>query len=122
MIEIKDKIKTILEACDDKKAYNFSIIDVIGISSICDYYVICSGNNDRQTQAIADEVESKVENAGYIVYHKEGKNTGRWILLDMGDIIVHIFHKDERDVYDLESLWNEGKFIESEEFGIKNWK
>lgn len=77
MVEIKDKIKTILEACDDKKGYNFTIINVEKVSSICDYFIICSGNNERQTQAIADEVEDKVSKAGYDVYHKEGMSTGR---------------------------------------------
>lgn len=122
MIEINDKIKTILSACDDKKGYNFTIIDISKISSICDYFVICSGNSDRQTQAIADEVEFKCEQAGHKVYHKEGMSTGRWILLDMDNVFVHIFHRDERDIYDLETLWNEGEFIDSEHFGIKNWK
>lgn len=122
MIEINDKIKTILSACDDKKGYNFTIINISKISTICDYFIICSGNSDRQTQAIADEVESKSEKAGFKVYHKEGMGTGRWILLDMDNIFVHIFHRDERDIYDLETLWNEGAFIDSENFGIKNWK
>lgn len=122
MININDKIKTILSACDDKKGYNFTIINISKTSSVCDYFIICSGNNDRQTQAIADEVEFKAGKAGYDIYHKEGANTGRWIIIDMDDIIVHIFHKDEREIYDLETLWNEGKFIDSENFGIKNWK
>ena len=122
MIEINDKIKTILNACDDKKGYNFTNINISKISTICDYFIICSGNSDRQTQAIADEVESKAEKAGYKVYHKEGMSTGRWILLDMDNIFIHIFHKDERELYDLETLWNEGEFIESEHFGVKNWK
>ena len=120
--QINEKIKLILNACDDKKAYNFAIIDISSISSICDYFIICSGNSDRQTQAIADEVELKARQAGYEIYHKEGMEKGRWILLDMEDIYVHIFHRDERDIYDLETLWSEGKFIDSEEFGVKNWK
>ncbi len=122
MKEINDKIKTVLTACDDKKGYNFTVINISKISSVCDYFIICSGNSDRQTQAIADEVEFKAEQAGYEIFHKEGMHTGRWILLDMDNILVHIFHRDERDIYDLETLWNEGEFIDSENFGIKNWK
>lgn len=122
MININDKIKTILNACDDKKGYNFAVIDISKISTICDYFVICSGNSDRQTQAIADEIELKSKKAGYEIFHKEGMDKGRWILLDMDDIYVHVFHRDERDIYDLETLWSEGKFIDSEEFGVKNWK
>lgn len=120
--QINEKIKTILTACDDKKGYNFAVIDISNISTICDYFVICSGNSDRQTQAIADEIELKSKQKSYEIYHKEGMDKGRWILLDMEDIYVHIFHRDERDIYDLETLWSEGKFIDSEEFGIKNWK
>ncbi len=122
MTNINDKIKTILNACDDKKGYNFAVIDISKISTICDYFVICSGNSDRQTQAIADEIELKSKKAGYEIFHKEGMDKGRWILLDMDDIYVHVFHRDERDIYDLETLWSEGKFIDSEEFGVKNWK
>jgi len=122
MTNINDKIKTILNACDDKKGYNFAVIDISKISTICDYFVICSGNSDRQTQAIADEIELKLKKAGYEIFHKEGMDKGRWILLDMDDIYVHVFHRDERDIYDLETLWSEGKFIDSEEFGVKNWK
>ncbi len=122
MVEINDKIKTILNACDDKKGYNFTVINISKISTVCDYFIICSGNSDRQTQAIADEIELKSEKSGYKIYHKEGLDTGRWILLDMDDIFVHVFHRDERDIYDLETLWGEGEFIDSEHFGIKNWK
>ncbi len=120
--QLNDKIKTILTACDDKKGYNFAVINITGISSVCDYFIICSGNSDRQTQAIADEIELKSKQKGYEIYHKEGMDKGRWILLDMDEIYVHVFHRDERDIYDLETLWSEGKFIASEEFGIKNWK
>lgn len=122
MVEINDKIKTILNACDDKKGYNFTVINLSKVSTVCDYFIICSGNSDRQTQAIADEIELKSEKSGYKIYHKEGMDTGRWILLDMDDIFVHVFHRDERYIYDLETLWSEGEFIDSEHFGIKNWK
>lgn len=122
MTNINEKINIILKACDDKKGYNFSIINISEISSVCDYYILCSGNNDRQTVAISDEIDDKMSKAGYELYHLEGAREGRWVLMDYDDIIVHIFHKDERDVYDLETLWNQGVFIDSEQFGIKNWK
>ncbi len=122
MIDLSNKIKTILEACDDKKGYNFSVIDISEVSSVCDYFILCSGNSDKQVQAIADEVEFKSKKEGNEVYHIEGLDTGRWVLIDMGDVIVHVFHRDERDIYNLEELWNEGKFINSEDYGVENWK
>lgn len=115
-------IEVILQACDNKKAYNFVVLDVSKISSITDYFIICSANNERQTVAIADEVISKTHNEGIKIYHKEGFDTGRWILLETDNIIVHIFHKDEREVYDLESLWYDNNSLDVEQYGIKNWK
>lgn len=118
----KRSIEIILKACDDKKAYNFVVLDVAKISSITDCFIICSANNERQTVAIADEVISKLQEQGVKVYHKEGFETGRWILLETDNIIVHIFQKDEREVYDIESLWYDNNSLDVEQYGIKNWK
>jgi len=118
----KSSIEVILKACDDKKAYNFVVLDVAKISTITDCFIICSANNERQTVAIADEVISKLHVGGMNVYHKEGFETGRWILLETDNIIVHIFQKDEREVYDIESLWYDNNSLDVEQFGIKNWK
>lgn len=115
-------IEVILNACDNKKAYNFVVLNVSKISSITDYFIICSGNNEKQTVAIAEEVMAKAHNAGITIYHKEGFDTGRWILLETDNIIVHIFQKDEREIYDLESLWYDNNSLDVEQFGIKNWK
>jgi ribosome-associated protein len=120
--EDNNNIKTILEACDNKKAYNFSVLNVSKISSITDYLIICSGNNERQTTAIADEVIRKGNENGIDFYYKEGFETGRWILLATDNIIVHIFQRDEREVYNLESLWYDNNSIDVEKYGIKNWK
>lgn len=122
-MNLKNKdIEVILQACDNKKAYNFVVLDVSKISSITDYFIICSGNNEKQTVAIAEEVITKAQKEGIEIYHKEGFDTGRWILLETDNIIVHIFHKDEREIYDLESLWYDNNSIDVEQFGIKNWK
>ena len=115
-------METILKACDKKKAYNFVVLDVSKISSITDYFIICSGNNEKQTLAIAEEVVEKGEKEGIEFYYKEGIERGRWILLATDDIIVHIFHKDEREIYDLESLWYDDNSLNVEQYGIKNWK
>jgi ribosome-associated protein len=118
----KKNIEVILNACDNKKAYNFVVLDVSKISSITDYFIICSGNNEKQTVAIAEEVIEKASLEGIKIYHKEGLDTGRWILLDADNIIVHIFQRDEREVYDLESLWFDNNSLDVEQYGIKNWK
>lgn len=122
MTSARKNIETILKACDDKKAYNFVVLDVSKVSSITDYFIICSGNNERQTTAIADEVIEKGLQNGIHFYYKEGFETARWILLETDDIIVHIFHKDEREIYDLESLWLDNNSLDVEQYGIKNWK
>ena len=122
MTVVEKNIETILKACDNKKAYNFVVLDVSKSSSITDYFIICSGNNEKQTAAIADEVISKGAMEGIDFYYKEGFETGRWILLETDDIIVHIFHKDERQIYDLESLWFDNNSLDVEHYGIKNWK
>ncbi len=118
----KKNIETILNACDNKKAYNFVVLDVSKTSSITDYFIICSGNNERQTVAIAEEVIEKGAKEGVDFYYTEGFDTGRWVLLETDNIIVHIFHKDEREIYDLESLWFDNNSIDVEQYGIKNWK
>jgi ribosome-associated protein len=115
-------IEFILNACDNKKAFNFVVLDVSKISSITDYFIICSGNNEKQTVAIAEEVLEKGRAAGINFYYSEGFETGRWILLVTDNIIVHIFQKDERDIYDLESLWFENNSLDVERYGIKNWR
>lgn len=115
-------IEVILKACDNKKAYNFTVLDVSKISSITDYFVICSANNERQTAAIADEVIDKLHEEGIKIYHKEGFETGRWILLETDNIIVHIFQRDERETYDIESLWYDNNSLDVEQYGIKNWR
>ena len=122
MKEIQKSIEIILQACDNKKAYNFVVLDVSKTSSITDYFIICSGNNEKQTVAIADEVLEKGAKEGLDFFYEEGFETGRWILLETDGIIVHIFHKDERQVYDLETLWYDNNSLDVEQFGIKNWK
>ena len=122
MISTKKSIEKILNACDNKKAYNFVVLDVSKSSSITDYFIICSANNEKQTVAIAEEVIQKGALEGINFYYKEGFETGRWILLETDDIIVHIFHKDERVIYDLEALWFDNNSLDVEQYGIKNWK
>ena len=115
------QIKTILEACDDKKGYAFNVIDISRIASFTDYFIICSANNERQSEAVAEEVMKRMSDLGIHAMNKEGFNTKRWILLDYGDIIVHVFHKDERKIYKLEQLWADGDEVDIEKYGVENW-
>ncbi|HEX3030410.1 MAG TPA: ribosome silencing factor [Clostridia bacterium] len=102
---MKDKI---VEFLSEKKARDISVIDIKNVTIIADYFVICSGNSTTHIKAIADELEFKMAEAGCNFLHKEGYNSARWILLDYGNVVVHIFHEEERSFYNLERLWNDG--------------
>ncbi len=119
--KVLDTIKIILEASNDKKAYNFKLIDISKISSITDYFLICSVNNTKQAEAVADNIVEKMADNEIKINHKEGYRSGKWILLDYNDIVVHIFVRDEREKYNLENIWLDGKDIDVEDFGIENW-
>lgn len=99
------KLDIIVDSCESKKGIDIKVLDIKGMTSVADYFVIVSGNSSTQVSALADEIEFKMEKEGYELYNTEGKNSSRWILLDFGDIIVHVFHKDEREYYNLERLW-----------------
>jgi ribosome-associated protein len=92
-------------AAIDKKAENIKVLNLTGISSFTDYFVICSGTSDRQVQAIADSVKSTLKKEGSELVSIEGYGEGRWILMDFGDVVVHIFQDALREYYDLEALW-----------------
>lgn len=101
-----------VEALEDKKAEDIAIIDISEISVIADYFIIAGGNNKSQIQALSDAVDERLGRAGLPLKQIEGYNNANWILLDFGDIIVHIFDKENRLFYDLERIWCDGKKIE----------
>lgn len=101
-----------VEALEDKKAEDIAIIDISEVSVIADYFIIAGGNNKSQIQALSDAVDEKLGRAGLPLKQIEGYNNANWILLDFGDIIVHIFDKENRLFYDLERIWCDGKKIE----------
>ena len=103
---LKEKLDIVIKACEDKLGEDIKTIKIGDKSSVGDYFVIVSAGSILQTKAIAREIEEKIEEDGYEVYGKEGLRDGGWILLDLGDIIVHIFTKDQRDFYNLEKLWD----------------
>lgn len=105
-------LKMVAETLEEKKAIDIVSLDLHNLSLVTDYYIICHGNSDRQVQALADAVVERVEKAGYQVRGLEGMDTSRWILIDLGDVVVHIFHREDREYYDLERLWSDAKVVE----------
>lgn len=104
-----------IEALEDKKAEDIRVIDISEVSVIADYFIIAGGNNRSQIQALCDNVEEKLGRAGSAVKQIEGYDTANWILMDFGDVIVHIFDRENRLLYDLERIWRDGKQIEAED-------
>ena len=105
----------IAKLASDKKAEDILLLSMEGISPITDYFMICSAGNSTLVTAIADNIEEKMAEEGILPLHKEGYAEGRWILMDYGDLIVHIFSRDDRLFYDLERIWRDGKDIDPEE-------
>lgn len=105
-----------VEALEDKKGEDISIIDISEVSVIADYFIIAAGKNKNQIQALSDAAEEKLGRAGLPLKQIEGYNNANWILLDFGDIIVHIFDKENRLFYDLERIWKDGKQMNLEDF------
>jgi ribosome-associated protein len=101
-----------VKAADDKRAEDIMVLNMKGISLISDYFLICHGNSDKQVQAIAREMKEKGEELGYTVNRMEGFDEARWILVDLGDVVAHVFHKDERSYYNLERLWGDAPSVD----------
>lgn len=108
-------VKIAYDALDDKLAEDIKIIDIRSISVLADYFIIADGNNKNQVQAMVDNVQKELFKAGYEMKQMEGYREGNWILLDFGDIIIHIFDKENRLFYDLERIWKDGKEVSIEE-------
>lgn len=106
--------KLAIEALEDKKAEDIKVIDISEVSVVADYFIIAGGSNRSQIQALCDNVEEKLGRAGYHVKQIEGYDTANWVLLDFTDIIVHVFDKENRLLYDLERIWRDGKSIDIE--------
>ena len=104
------------KAIDDKKAQDIKIIDIHNVSVIADYFVIASGTNSNQVQAIVDNVEEQLGRAGFEAKQIEGNRNSSWILMDYGDVIVHVFDEENRLFYDLERIWRDGKVLEMDAF------
>jgi ribosome-associated protein len=118
--ELKLQVTAAIQACLDKKAEELSILEMEkGSGAFTDYFVLCSGTNPRQVQAIADEVELRLKTAGVRPTHVEGYRQGEWILVDYVDFVVHVFSEKARKFYDLERLWKTAKRLEPTELTPK---
>ena len=104
------------KAIDVKKGQDIKIIDIHNVSVIADYFVIASGTNSNQVQAIVDNVEEQLGRAGFEAKQIEGNRNSSWILMDYGDVIVHVFDEENRLFYDLERIWRDGKVLEMDAF------
>ncbi|MCM3114901.1 ribosome silencing factor [Neobacillus sp. MER 74] len=100
-------LKIAVKAADDKRAEDILALNMKGISLIADYFIICHGNSDKQVQAIAREIKEKAQEQGCEVKRIEGFDEARWVLIDLGDVVAHVFHRDERSYYKLERLWGD---------------
>ncbi|MCM1044372.1 MAG: ribosome silencing factor [Candidatus Gastranaerophilales bacterium] len=115
MNQSAEMAKLAIAALEDKKAEDIRVIDISGVSVIADYFIIAGGNNANQIQALCDNVQEKLGRAGFPERQTEGYETANWVLIDFGDVIVHIFDRENRLLYDLERIWGDGKQIDPEE-------
>ena len=115
---VKHQVAEAIHACQDKKAEEITILELEqGSGAFTDYFVVCSGTNPRQVQAIADEVETRLEKKnGMRVNHMEGYKQAEWVLLDYVDFVVHVFSEKARKFYELERLWKSAKRLEASEW------
>lgn len=112
MLNAKEMAKTAYDALDEKLGKDIRIIKIDEISVIADYLIIANGNSNTQIMALSDNVEMKMEQNGIPIKQKEGNRDSTWILMDYGDIIVHIFSPEDRLFYDLERIWRDGNLVE----------
>ena len=112
LAQLDERMLAALEAAAEKKAINSVVLDLREIASFTDYFMITSGTNERQVQAISDEIVETLKKAGTAAAWVEGYKTAEWILLDYGDFVVHVFDEKARTFYDLERLWRESKRVE----------
>ncbi|MBN1663772.1 MAG: ribosome silencing factor [Deltaproteobacteria bacterium] len=105
--DTKKRVVLCVNAALEKKATNLIILKVKEVSSVTDYFIICSGSSDRQVQAVAASIQETLKKAGIAPLGVEGENIGKWVLMDYGDFIVHIFYDPTRQFYEIERLWSE---------------
>lgn len=114
-MESKELLDLTLRAAEEKNAQQIKTLNMKGVSSIADYFVICHGNSETQVEAIAREIKNAANEAGLDLKRLEGLKESRWVLIDLADIVVHVFHKEDREYYQLEKLWGDAPVMNPEE-------
>lgn len=114
MTKQKEMAKIAYNALDEKKSEDIKIIDISEISIMADYFVVASGSSTTQIQALVKNVEENLHKAGCVMKRMEGDRNSSWVLLDFGDVVVHVFNREDRLFYDLERIWSDGKIVEPE--------
>jgi ribosome-associated protein len=107
--------KAAYHALTDKLGEDIVVLDITGVSSLADFFIIATGNNPNHVRAMTDHVQDVLEGAGFRTRQVEGQQSARWILLDFGDIVVHLFNKEEREFYRLEKIWGDARHYSPEE-------
>lgn len=115
MITSREMAKIACDALADKKGEDIRAIDISEISVLADYFIIANGASESQVRALVDNVEEQLDKAGVVTKQREGYGLGSWVLLDFGDIIVHVFDRENRLFYDLERIWSDGRTIAIDE-------
>ena len=113
---LDEKLKLIIKTLDAKKAEDIQAIKISDLTIIADYFIIANGMSSTQTRALADEVEFKMKQQGVEPLRVEGERGANWIIIDYGDVVVHVFYKETREHYNLERLWADGEHIDITQF------
>lgn len=113
---LDEKLKLIIKTLDTKKAQDIQAIKISDLTIIADYFIIANGMSSTQTRALADEVEFKMKQQGAEPLRVEGERGANWIIIDYGDVVVHVFYKETREHYNLERLWADGEHIDVTQF------
>lgn len=114
----KEMVKLAYSALEDKKGEDIKVIQISEISVLADYFIIANGTSAPQVRALVDSVEETLSKSGYEPNRVEGTGNSNWVLMDYGDIIVHVFSSEDRLFYDLERIWRDGKDVSKEDLGL----
>jgi ribosome-associated protein len=101
-----------VQAAENKKAVDVTVLDISNVTIIADYFIICSGRSNTQVQAIAESIQEELKKEGVLAMRREGFREASWVLLDYGDVIVHVFQEKERQFYNLERLWGDARIVD----------